>query len=150
MSNYILSCCSTADLSNEHFSKRDINYICFHFEIDGTEFPDDLGKSIPFKEFYTMMANGSMTKTSQVSAGEYIEYFEKFLKEGNLSRLTNAYNSLCVNTGQRVRVLDPKGEYEAEAVGINEKGELIVETDDGELNNIYSGEVSVRGIYGYI
>ena len=82
MSNYILSCCSTADLTNEHFSKRDISYICFHFEIDGTEFPDDLGKSIPFKEFYTMMANGSMTKTSQVSVGEYLEYFEKFLKEG--------------------------------------------------------------------
>ena len=77
-------------------------------------------------------------------------YYEKFLKEGNLSRLTNAYNSLCVNVGKRVRVLDPKGEYEAEAAGINERGELMVETDDGELRNIYSGEVSVRGIYGYI
>ncbi|MBO6214134.1 MAG: biotin--[acetyl-CoA-carboxylase] ligase [Lachnospiraceae bacterium] len=77
-------------------------------------------------------------------------YYERFVKEGNLSRLTNAYNALCVNTGKRVRVLDPKGEYEAEAVGINERGELLVETDSGEVNNIYSGEVSVRGIYGYI
>ena len=82
MSNYILSCCSTAELSNEHFSRRDIHYVCFHFEIDGTEFADDLGQSIPFKEFYTMMANGSMTRTSQVSVGEYVEYFEQFLKEG--------------------------------------------------------------------
>ena len=82
MSNYILSCCSTADLSNEHFLRRDIHYVCFHFEIDGTEFTDDLGQSIQFKEFYTMMANGSMTKTSQVSVGEYVEYFEPFLKEG--------------------------------------------------------------------
>ena len=77
-------------------------------------------------------------------------YYERFKKEGNLSRLINAYDALCVNVGQRVRVLDPKGEYEAEAIGINEKGELIVETYNGELKNIYSGEVSVRGVYGYI
>ena len=77
-------------------------------------------------------------------------YYEKFKKDGSLSRLINAYNALCVNVGRRVRVLDPKGEYEAEAVGINEKGELVVENDRGELKYIYSGEVSVRGVYGYI
>ncbi len=82
MNDYIISCCSTADLDNEHFEKRNINYICFHFEIDGKEYPDDLGKSISFKDFYNQMAQGAMTKTSQVSIGEYSEYFEKFLKEG--------------------------------------------------------------------
>ncbi len=82
MANYILSCCSTADLDQEHFSRRDIHYVCFHFQLDGVDYPDDLGKSIPFKDFYDKMAKGSMTKTSQVSVGEYIEYFEPFLKEG--------------------------------------------------------------------
>ena len=82
MSDYILSCSSTADLSEQHFNKRDIKYICFHFEIDGVGYMDDLGKSIPFKEFYNRMAAGSMTKTSQINVGEYLEYFESFLKEG--------------------------------------------------------------------
>ena len=82
MNNYILSCCSTADLDNEHFKRRNIEYICFHFQIDGADYPDDLGQSIPFKEFYDRMAKGSMTKTSQVSVGEYLEYFEPMLKEG--------------------------------------------------------------------
>jgi DegV family protein with EDD domain len=82
MSNYILSCCSTADLDQQHFDRRDIKYVCFHFEIDGTSYMDDLGRSMPFKEFYDKMAAGSMTKTSQISVGEYIEYFEEFLKEG--------------------------------------------------------------------
>lgn len=82
MSNYILSCCSTADLDETHFSSRDIKYICFHFYLDEKEYPDDLGKSMPFKEFYDKMAAGSMTRTSQVSIGEYVEYFEGFLKEG--------------------------------------------------------------------
>ena len=44
---YILSCCSTADLSREHFESRDIHYICFHFFLDGKAYPDDLGESIP-------------------------------------------------------------------------------------------------------
>ncbi len=82
MSNYIISCCSTADLSKEHFDKRDIKYICFHYELDGKQYEDDLGQSIAFDKFYSMMQSGAQTKTSQVNAEEFEEYFEKFLKEG--------------------------------------------------------------------
>ena len=49
-----------------------------------------------------------------------------------------------------MRVLDPKGEYEGIARSINEKGELLVEKEDGEIVAVYAGEVSVRGIYGYV
>ena len=83
MSNYILSCCSTADLNQQYFDSRDIKFVCFHFEIDDVSYPDDLGQSMPFEEFYNKMAKGSMTRTSQVSVGEYIEFFEPFLKEGH-------------------------------------------------------------------
>lgn len=82
MSNFILSCCSTADLDQEVLNSRDINFICFHFQLDGKDYPDDLGKSIPFKDFYNKMSEGLMTQTSQVTIGEYLEYFEAFLKEG--------------------------------------------------------------------
>lgn len=82
MSDYILSCCSTADLSEELMKARDIHYICFHYEVDGTTYPDDLGQSIPFSRFYQMMRDGAMTRTSQVAVGEYEEYFEGFLREG--------------------------------------------------------------------
>ena len=82
MSEFIISCCSTADLSREHFESRKIAYIYFHYEIDGKEYPDDLGQSIPFDKFYQMMANGSETRTSQINTEEYVEYFEGFLKEG--------------------------------------------------------------------
>ena len=49
-----------------------------------------------------------------------------------------------------MRVLEPGNEYNAHALGINEKGELMVRTEDGGRRNIYAGEVSVRGIYGYV
>ncbi len=80
--DYVISCCSTADLTAEHFKERDIRYICFHFSINGIDYPDDLGVSYPFEKFYADMAQGAITKTSQVTVGEYIDYFEEILKEG--------------------------------------------------------------------
>lgn len=82
MNDYIISCCSTADLSKEHFESREIHYICFHFELDGKQYFDDLGTSIPFDQFYQKMTDGAETKTSQINADEYEAYFEPFLKAG--------------------------------------------------------------------
>lgn len=82
MANYVLSCCSTADLSKEHLESRNISYICFHYFMDGKEHLDDLGQSMPFDKFYQAMVDGADTKTSQINIQEYFEYFETFLKEG--------------------------------------------------------------------
>ena len=100
MDNFILSCCSTADLSKEHFTQRNIPYICFHFELDGKQYPDDLGESIPFPDFYEAMKQGADTKTSQVNVSEFEEYFESFLAQGKdilhvslSSGISGTYNS---------------------------------------------------------
>lgn len=82
MSNYVLSCCSTADLSKEHFQQRDIKYICFHYFIDEEEYSDDLGQSMPFDVFYERMSKGAVTRTSQVNISEYVDYFSSFAQQG--------------------------------------------------------------------
>ena len=82
MNKYIISCCSTADLSREHFEKINVKYICFHYELDGVMYSDDLGQTIPFDEFYQKMADGAETKTSQINAGEFEAYFAPFLEDG--------------------------------------------------------------------
>ena len=73
MANYILSTTSTSDLSEKHYLDRNIKYLCFHFSMDGKDYTDDLGKSIPFHEFYQKMQEGALTKTSQISVGEYVD-----------------------------------------------------------------------------
>ena len=80
--SFVLSCCSTADLSKAHFEERGIRYICFHFALDGVDFPDDLGRSIAFPDFYKAMADGAETRTSQVNVSEFEEYFSRFAAEG--------------------------------------------------------------------
>ena len=82
MSDYVISCCSTADLSKEHFEKIDVHYCCFHYEMDGVQYLDDLGQSMDFDVFYQRMTDGDMTKTSQINADEYEEYFTQFLSQG--------------------------------------------------------------------
>lgn len=82
MADYVLSCCSTADITEEHFASRNISYICFHYELDGVQHMDDLGKTMPFDKFYDAMSNGADTKTSQINSDEFENYFEPFLKEG--------------------------------------------------------------------
>ena len=58
MADYVLSCCSTADLSREHFNTRNIECIFFSYELDGKTYPDDLGASMPLDTFYQAMENG--------------------------------------------------------------------------------------------
>lgn len=82
MSEFILSCCSAVDLTQEQMDNYGINYIPFHFELNGVQYTDDLGRSVPYPEFYRRMSEGEDTKTSQVNIDEFIKYFEGFLKEG--------------------------------------------------------------------
>ncbi len=82
MAKFELTCCSTADMSREYFEKRKIPFICFHFNMDGKEYPDDMGLSMPIDEFYDRIAAGAQPTTSQVSTGEYIDMFTPMLKEG--------------------------------------------------------------------
>lgn len=100
MSKYILSCCSTADMPESFFNERNIPYVCFHYTLDGKEYADDLGKSVPFEEFYKRIADGSMPTTSQVNTDQYVAFFEPFLKDGYdivhlsfSSGLSGSYNS---------------------------------------------------------
>jgi DegV family protein with EDD domain len=103
MSNYVITCCSTADMPESFFSERHIPFVCFHYTIDGKQYPDDLGKTMPFKEFYDIMRTGVQPTTSQVNVDEYLGFFEPYLKNGQdvlhvslSSGISGAYNSACV------------------------------------------------------
>lgn len=84
------------------------------------------------------------------TAKAFEEYYAVFERDGSLAGLRTIYNQKLVNRGREVRVLDPRGEYTGIATGINDAGELCVTLPDGSMAQVYAGEVSVRGIYGYV
>lgn len=81
---------------------------------------------------------------------EFYKYYDGFLRAGDLSYLQERYNQMLVNRDAEVVIHEPGNEYKAHAIGINEQGELVVGFADGTRQNIYAGEVSVRGVYGYV
>lgn len=80
---------------------------------------------------------------------QYEKYYDLFMKKMDLSDIVEEYNGSLVNLGRQVRILDPKEPFVGTAKGITPKGELLVETGQG-TRRVSSGEVSVRGLYGYV
>lgn len=153
MNKYAISCCSTADLTEEHFNKRNIEYICFHFEIDGKEYVDDLGKSISFDEFYKSMENGADTKTSQVNAQEFEEYFEGFLKEGKdilhvslSSGLSGVINSAMVAKTILEEKYPDRKIYIVDSLGASSGYGLIMD----KLADLRDEGMSIEEVYQWI
>ncbi len=127
-----------------------VNYVVIGVGINVNQkyFPEGI------KEIATSLyeVTGCVYQRSELIAAvleRFEENYEMFLETGDLSNIRKVYDSILVNRGQEVKVLEPGNEYRAVAEGINKNGELIVTLPDGRQKNIFAGEVSVRGIYGY-
>lgn len=100
MSDYILSCCTPADLNCERLNQRAISFLSFRYFLGEQEFIDDMFLSEQPKTFYDKMREGLNTKTSQINSQTYYEYFENFAKDNKTlihatlsSGLSGSYNS---------------------------------------------------------
>lgn len=82
MSDYKITCCSTADMSREWMEINQIPFAMFHYQLDGKDHLDDLYASITPGKFYKMIADGAQPVTSQVNVEEYCAMFEPLLKQG--------------------------------------------------------------------
>ena len=127
-----------------------INYVVIGIgvNVNTTEFDD----SIKDTASSILLQTGSSVKRSDIVvafARHFSKYYEEFLKKCNLSGLADNYNKALINVGRDVKIVERDGSFVAKAVGIDETGSLIVEKD-GDTIRIVAGEVSVRGLYGYV
>jgi DegV family protein with EDD domain len=102
MANYILSCCSTADVSEDFLKERNLEYLYFNYELAGESCKDDFGRTHSPHDLFSRMLAGADAKTSQISVGEYMDFWRGFLKEGKdvlhvtlSSGISGTYNSAC-------------------------------------------------------
>lgn len=119
------------------------------FNVNTEEFPEE----IQAVATSLRIELGNAVNRSNVIAhfGEAFEkYYELFLKTEDLSLIVEEYNQYLANRDNQVKIIEPRQEYTGVARGINAQGELLVEGDDGMEHIVRSGEVSVRGIYGYV
>jgi len=117
--------------------------------VNTPDFPEELKD----KATSLMLETNKPVNRAKIAANileAFERYYEQFCAAGDLSLVLKEYNDKLVSLDSEVRVLDPKGEYSGVSKGINSQGELLVEMPDKSIRNVYAGEVSVRGIYGYV
>lgn len=117
--------------------------------VNQVEFPEEIRATATS----LCMEGGKPYKRSPIIAEimlAFEEYYEKFLETGDMSLLMEEYNHMLVNMGKEVRVLAASGDYCGVSEGINSAGGLLVRLPNGQRTEVISGEVSVRGIYGYV
>ncbi len=153
MSDYILSCCSTADLSQRHFDDRDIHYVCFHFYLDGKPYADDLGRSISFPDFYQAMADGAATKTSQVNDEEFADYFTPFLEQGKdilhvclSSGISGVYNSAVIAQKALKEKYPERKIYIVDSLGASSGYGLLMDT----LADLRDGGMDIDTLHEWV
>ena len=103
LNNYVISCCTPVDYTEEELVSLQVEPIYFHIIVDGKDYLDDFGKSISHETLDQLMLDGHDVKTSQISVGEYKEFFKRFLEEGRdvlhltiSSGISGTYNSACL------------------------------------------------------
>ena len=113
------------------------------------EFPAEIAETASCLE---RECHGPMSRAGLTACvmRRFEEHYERFRRDGCLEGLLERYNGLLAGRDGEVRVLDPRGEFRGISRGINGAGELLVEREDGSVEAVYAGEVSVRGICGYV
>ncbi|MBE6806538.1 MAG: DegV family protein [Ruminococcaceae bacterium] len=135
MNPFVLSCCSVVDLSTKVLEERNIEMAPFHFNMNGTEYLDDMGKTLSSEEFYQAMVDGAEVSTSQVNMEEYIHYFEKFLAEGKdvlhitlSSGLSGSYNSARIAAEDLREKYPERKLYLVDSLAASAGGGLLMDT----------------------
>ncbi len=77
------------------------------------------------------------------------ELYESYLETLDLSLFIDDYNQYCINVGREVKVINSEQTLVGQALNVTDTGELVIETN-GQKEIIHAGEVSVRGIHGYV
>lgn len=133
---------------------EEIHYIFtgIGINVNQTEFPEEIQKTATSLKLESQDPDREIRRSALIaSCMQWFEhYYEKFLSLGDFSGLKEEYEGMLANLGREVLVLDPAGEYKGICRGIDETGQLLVELPGKGEKTVLSGEVSVRGIYGYV
>ena len=130
-----------------------INYVVvgIGINVNNTSFPPELEK-IATSLFLEKGERISRSRIIAAAVDALEHYYELFNEDQDLSELRGPYEAYLVNRNQPVRVMAGDGTVEDEgvALGIDNLGRLQIRLDGGEVKSVMAGEVSVRGIDGYV
>ena len=153
MREFVLTCCSTVDLTNEYMKERNIPYVSFHAQVGEDTYADDMGQSISQEELFKRMIDGEDAKTSQVTVQEYIDFFKPFLDDGKdilhialSSGISGTYNSACVAAEELRDEYPDRKIYVVDSLAASAGYGLVIDT----LADMRDDGATMDELYGWI
>lgn len=134
----------SSELDNIHYVVIGIG-----INVNTDDFPEDIAAVAASMHVIT----GEYYKRAEIIADvwkSFEKYYDQFLQTENLSLMVESYNQRLINMGRKVYIEERGSQYEGTACGIDSEGALLVEKTDGTRTAVISGEVSVRGVLGYV
>ena len=113
---------------------------------------DDFPEDVRGKAGSLDMLTGEKCVRAQVvrAVMAEIERAAGLLISGHDDDMMREYAELSATLGKRVCVIASDKSYEADAIRLQSDGALVVRLDGGDEHPVYAGDVSVRGIMGYV
>ena len=141
-------CGILTEMSTEEDSIRHV-VVGIGINVNTKDFPEELA---PTATSLSLELGRPLKRAPVIAAvaEQFETYYGRFLEKGDMTEFMEEYNRMLANRDREVCVLDPAGTYRGTALGIDREGSLLVKKEDGSLASVISGEVSVRGIYGYV
>lgn len=133
MPDYVLTCSSVADLPHEYTEENNIGVLPFRLYMDGQEYQDDQGRSMPPAEFYEKMRQGAMPTTTMVNTELYKDFFRPYLEKGEdvlhiefSSGMSGTYQAAKLAAAQleeefpdrKIRIVDSRGASVGYGLGV--------------------------------
>ena len=156
MANYFLSCCSACDLNPEWTARREIQYVNFKITVNGELRTDDMGISLSPRELVKMMQEGAEAQTSQVSVGDYVDYFRGLLEKGRdivhitlSTGISGTYHSACQAADILKSEFPDNKIYIVDSLAASSGYGLLVDLAADKRDEGYSAEELVEWIEEY-
>lgn len=130
-----------------------VNYVIMgigiNVNIDIEDFPEEL------KDIATSISHeeGRYLKRKDLVSSLLNNFeilYDEFEKEESINLSVNICRENSALIGKEVKIINRGKESIGRAVDLNDEGQLLVQYSDGKIDKIISGEVSIRGLYGYV
>ncbi|MBR6769358.1 MAG: DegV family protein [Clostridia bacterium] len=153
MASYVITCCSTVDLSKEHLKEKNIEYIPFHYYLDQTAYDDDLFTSLSPSDFYKALTDGAEPKTAQVNVDEFLARFTPILESGKdlihlslSSGLSGVFNSANVAANMLSGKYPDRKIYVVDTLGASSGFGLIAD----KAAELRDGGMTIDELYAWL
>ncbi len=131
----------------------EIKYVIIGIGINANMDNDDFGQEVSSIATSVRIESGMPVSRKALAASvlfEFEQIYRVFTRDGSIKAFLEDYKSKSAVLGKEVRLISKKEEITGLAVDISEEGHLVVRLADGSYREIMSGEVSIRGMHGYI